>query len=55
LNETYNKVCAGTHVFAVFTFQNGLKKDDASSVLLTVLPQNALGNSEKIRRDLKMK
>jgi hypothetical protein len=34
LNETYSKVCIGKHLSDSFTFQNGLKLEDALSPLL---------------------
>jgi hypothetical protein len=34
LNETYSKVCIGTHLSDSFPIQNGLKQGDALSPLL---------------------
>jgi hypothetical protein len=53
LNETYNKVCIGKHLFDNFPIQNGLKQGDALSPLLfnfaLYMPS---GGSEKIMWDL---
>jgi hypothetical protein len=34
LNETYSKVCVGKHFSDIFRIQNGLKQEDAQSLLL---------------------
>jgi len=34
LNETYNRVCVGKHLFDMFLIRNGLKRGDALLSLL---------------------